>query len=120
MSKKIDIFDLLTQSAVDRIDDIGYALLKEHGYDTDGAKNSKEKRNALKAALKKDGKQLIYFSMIDKETHNILFWFELRKNDEIIARSQAIKFLPDKTDEGGTDGEGESQERSSKTPEDNA
>lgn len=117
MTKKIDIFDLLPQEASDRIDDIGYELLKENGYETDGAKESQQKQRELKKALKKDGRQLIYFSMIERETSNIIFWFELRKGNDVIARSKVLKFLPDK---GGDNGEGESQERPSETPKDNA
>lgn len=117
MAKKIDIFDLLTQEAIERIDDIGYELLKENGYETEGAKTSKQRQYELKKALAKDGRQLIYFSMIEKEMSNIIFWFELRKGNSVIARSKVLKFLPDK---GGKNGEGESQERSSETPKDNA
>ncbi len=117
MTKKIDIFDLLTKEAIDRIDDIGYELLKENGYETDGAKESQQKQRELKKVLEKDGRQLIYFSMIERETSNILFWFELHKGAEVIARSKVLKFVPEK---GGKNGEGESQERPSETPKDNA
>lgn len=117
MVKKIDIFDLLPQEAIERIDDIGYELLKENGYETEGAKTSKQIQYELKKALARDGRQLIYFSMIEKETGNIIFWFELRKGNDVIARSKVLKFLPDK---GGENGEGKSQERPSETPKDNA
>ena len=108
MAKKIDVFDLLPQEAIEKIDDMGYEFLKENGYNVDGAKDSPAKQKEIKANLKKDGKSLIYFSMIDKETKAILFWFELCKGKKTLATSKGIKFLPREEEENG---QGKSEER---------
>lgn len=116
-TRKIEIFDLLPKEAIEQIDKLGYEFLKANGYDTDGAIKSDEKRRALKKSLQKDGKKLVYFSMIDKQTKAILFWFELHKGEEKIATSKGLKFLPR---EGVENGKRENQERSSEASKDNA
>lgn len=117
MTKTLDIFDFLPQEVNERIDDMGYELLKANGYNTNGVKTSSRKRNKLKKALLKDKKRLVYFTMIEKETGNILFWFELKKEKEIIAKSQVFCL---KQAKGGENGERESKERPSDAPQDNA
>lgn len=101
--KEIDIFDLLPEEAIKKVDEIGYTFLSEQGFDTKGAAESNSKRAKLKKELKKQGKELFYRSAVDKETKAILIWFELCKGGETIATSQGIKFLP-KTPKGGEGG----------------
>ena len=116
--RKIDVFDLLPEEANRQIDELGYGLLKDNGYQVDGARDSEEKQREIKKQLQKDKRTLTYAAMIDKETKAILIWFELLdEKKECIARSKGIKFLPK---EGGENGEEESQERPSETPKDNA
>ena len=125
MAKKreITIFDLLPPEAFIQIDELGYNFLAERGYNTEGAMDSNEKRKELKAELKKNGEELRYSGAFDKETKAILVWFEIYKNNEKVATSQGLKFLP-KPSEGGESGESEenreNQDRPSEAPEDNA
>lgn len=125
MAKKreITIFDLLPPEAFIQIDELGYNFLAERGYNTEGAMDSNEKRKELKADLKKNGEELRYSGAFDKETKAILVWFEIYKNNEKVATSQGLKFLP-RTSEGGENGEGredrENQARPSSASEDNA
>lgn len=103
--KRIDVLDLLPPEAAPQIDEVGFGFLKEHGYDTEGATASEEKREELKRALKANGEELRYFGAIDKDTRAILVWFELHRGKQKVATSSGIKFLP-KPSEGGEDGEG--------------
>ena len=102
--REIDIFDLLPEEAIKKVDEIGYQFLSEQGFDTKGAAESDSKRAKIKKELKKQGKELFYRGAVDKETKAILVWFELYKGKEKIATSQGIKFLP-KPSEGGEGGE---------------
>lgn len=101
--KEIDIFDLLPEDAIKQIDELGYKFLSEQGFDTRNAIESSSKRTKLKKELKKQGKELLYQSAINKETKAILFWFELREGEKTIATSQGLKFVP-KPSEGGEGG----------------
>ncbi len=101
--KEIDIFDLLPEEAIKKVDEIGYNFLSEQGFDTTGAAESNSKRTKIKKELKKQGKELFYKGAVDKETKAILIWFELYKGEEKIATSQGVKFLP-KPSEGGEGG----------------
>lgn len=102
-NREIDIFDLLPEDANKQIDELGYNFLSEQGYDTRNAIESNSKRTKLKKELKKQGRELLYQSAINKETKAILFWFELREGDKIIATSKGLKFVP-KPSEGGEGG----------------
>ena len=101
--KEIDIFDLLPEEAIKKVDEIGYNFLSEQGFDTKGAAESNSKRTEITKELKKQGKKLFYKGAVDKETKAILIWFELYKGKDKIATSQGIKFLP-KPSKGGESG----------------
>ena len=116
MAKKISFFDFLSKEAIEIIDKTGYDLLAANGYDVNGAVHSKKKRAKLINELKADGRQLTYFTAVDDKTGKILFWFALYEGDKVIATSKGLSFLPNK---GVANGERESQERPSGTPEDN-
>ena len=94
VKREIDILDILPQEAIDAVDNLGYAFLKALGYDTEGAAKSKEKRNEIKKALKRDNKALFYRGAVDPETKAILVWYELESEGKCVARSEGIKFLP--------------------------
>ena len=104
--KKIEIWDLLTEEANKQIDELGYAFLAEHGYDVSEANVSKAKRHDINEALKANGEELRHGVLVDTDTNKILFWFELHRNGEMVARSRAIQFV---TVKGDADGEGTSQ-----------
>ena len=118
MGKVIDILDLLPEEAIKQVDELGYDLLRQRGYEVEGAVDSLDKQKAIKAEMKKNGDQLLYFGMIDKDTKAILIWFEIHHNKEKVLTSRGLKFLP--KNEGGQGGEGEDKERPSDTPKDNA
>ena len=118
MGRKIDILDVLPQEAIQKVDELGYDLLRQRGYEVKGAIVSPEKQKEIKAKMKENGDQLIYYGMIDKDTKAILIWFEIHHNKEKVLTSRGLKFLP--KNEGGQSGEGENKERPSDTPKDNA
>ena len=98
--KELDILDILPQEAINAIDKLGYDFLKEQGYDTEGAMESEAKRKEIKKALAKDGKQLFYRGATDRETGAILVWYEIEVKGKCVARSQGIKFIQKKREEG--------------------
>ncbi len=117
MKKTIDILDVLPEEAVKQVDELGYDLLRQKGYKVDGIELP-ERQKEIKAEMKKNGDELIYFGMVDKDTKAILIWFEIHHNKEKVLTSRGLKFLP--KNEGGQGGEGEDKERPSDTPKDNA
>lgn len=102
--RTIDIFDLLPPEAFVQIDELGYNFLKEHGYNTEGAIDSGEKRKDLKSELKARDEELRYFGTFDKKTKAILVWFELYKRNEKVSTSQGLKFLPKASSKGENNG----------------
>ena len=118
MGKTFDILDLLPPEAIQQVDELGYDLLKQRGYQVEGAIESPEKQKQIKDEMKKRGDQLIYFGMVDKDTKAILIWFEIHNNKKKVLTSRGLKFLP--KDEGGQNEERENKERLTDAPKDNA
>ena len=112
MSKKqklTSIYDMLTEEAIQAIDEQGFAFLAEHGYDTEGALESKKKQRALLRAMEARNEAIALKEKIDYERRRALFWIELHREGQMIARSQGITFvlgMEDTDGENGTDKEG--------------
>lgn len=119
MKKEIDILDILPPEAIKQVDEVGYSLLRERGYNIEGAIDSPEKQKEIKLEMKKNKDELIYYGFVDKDTKAILVWFEIHHNKEKVLTSRGLKFLP-KPSEGGQGGEGQDKERPSDSAKDNA
>jgi hypothetical protein len=119
MAKEIDILDILPAEAIQKVDALGYSFLQERGYDADGAVNDVRKRSKLKKALKRNNEELRYTGAIDSQQGAILVWFELFKNNELLAKSKGIKFIQrvNENEQGRENFEG--QTRLAATSEDN-
>lgn len=102
--KEIDILDMLPPEAIEAVDNLGYEFLAGYGYDTEGARDSKEKQKALRKALKENGETLTYAGAIDPDTQKIKVWYFLHKGKELVSTSRAIECVPIKTEED-SDGE---------------
>lgn len=63
----------------DQIDELGYELLKDCGYDVTDAKTSQAVRNRIKSELSKRHEELRYCQQI-KRSGVILIWFELHNH----------------------------------------
>lgn len=98
--KTIDILDFLPEEGMRAFDKLGYDFLAENGYNVEGATKSEKRRFEIKKELEKNGEALFYRGAVDKETQNILVWYELQKKDGTIKRSNGIKFMPKKVEEG--------------------
>lgn len=98
--KTIDILDFLPEEGMRAFDKLGYDFLAENGYNVEGANKSEKRRFEIKKELEDNGEALFYRGAVDKETQNILVWYELKKKDVTIKRSNGIKFMPKKVEEG--------------------
>lgn len=98
--KTIDILDFLPEEGMRAFDKLGYDFLAENGYNVEGASKSEKRRFEIKKELEDNGEALFYRGAVDKETQNILVWYELKKKDGTIKRSNGIKFMPKKIEEG--------------------
>lgn len=97
--KTIDILDFLPEEGMRAFDKLGYDFLAENGYNVEGASKSEKRRFEIKKELEDNGEALFYRGAVDKETQNILVWYELKKKDGTIKRSNGIKFMPKKVEE---------------------
>lgn len=98
--KKIDILDFLPEEGMKAFDKLGYDFLAANGYNVEGAIESEKRRFEIKKELEKNGETLFYRGAVDKETQNILVWYELKAKAGTIKRSNGIKFMPRKVEEG--------------------
>lgn len=98
--KTIDILDFLPEEGMRAFDKLGYDFLAENGYNVEGASKSEKRRFEIKKELEDNGEALFYRGAVDKETQNILVWYELKKKDGTIKRSNGIKFMSKKIEEG--------------------
>ncbi len=99
MKKKkiIDVLNLLPQEAVAMVDEHGCQFLREQGYSVSGSnKITTRAARIIREEMKQRSERLEYSGAVDKDTGCILFWFELYRNGERIARSKGIKFVPKK------------------------
>lgn len=99
--RTVDIFDLLPAEAHKRIDELGYKLLADNGYNVAGAAEDEVIRKAISEEMVKRDEYLTYVSAIDSDNGNILIWFKLFRNTELIAESQGIKFIQSEGDNDG-------------------
>lgn len=90
----MSILDALPEQAVDTVDDHGYALLAKHGYNVDGVRTSKKKRQKLRSAMRKRGEVLECSTIPGKEKNSIILFFSLVSADgTVIDRSRGVKMI---------------------------
>lgn len=86
----------------DQIDELGYELLKDCGYDVTDAKTSQAVRNRIKRELSKRHEELRFCQQV-KRGGVILIWFELyNHNTKKRIYSQGLKLEMRNKDGAGT------------------
>ena len=94
MKNKKDFFDILPPEAIKAVDAHGYGFLAEHGYNVEGASDSRKARRRLKAELRANSQTLVYSTVAGKNKGTIILFFSLKATSgEMVARSKGIKLV---------------------------
>ena len=88
-----EIFDILPQECMVKIDELGYGFLADNGYKTDKCIKFEKRRKQLANAMKRHSEELVYKTAIDSESGRILLWFELIRAGKKVATSRGICFV---------------------------
>ena len=95
MAKKYspDIFDMIGEEAMDRINALGLELLERNGYDTKGALDTHDRAREVKRLMRSRGDELRYSVLFNSESGSLLFFYELYSNGRLKERSRALRIV---------------------------
>lgn len=85
------VMSFLSEEAQAAVNEQGFNLLRDNGFNVDGAENSEKARERLVAEMKKRRASLRYFAVpIETDRSNVIY-FELVVNGRVRAKSKGVK-----------------------------
>jgi len=116
--KHLNVFDVamlmaskdetLAADVMRRVDELGYAMLAEQGYDVTGwdgdAEQSRAANERIKEEMERRGEWLNREGARDNEKPRFAVWLSLYRGKELVARSQVAQlWLKEESREKGSD-----------------
>ena len=90
VSRRIDIFNFISNDAFPLIDKLGYDFLEANGYATGKARKYPNEREKLARRLKSGKVELIPMHRFDDSEKAVYFWYVLKRRGKVVATSEAL------------------------------